>query len=56
MPTGNKKGEAPKYRNITVDADIHELLGKVASKLEGSLGFKPTISQTLRHILKGYEQ
>jgi len=56
MPTGNKKGEKPKYKNITVDADIHDLLGEVATKLNNEFGFKPTISQTLRHILKGFEQ
>ena len=53
MPTGNKKGQPPKYRNISVDADIVETLNAKAAELEKLFGFKPTLSQTLRHVLKG---
>ena len=52
MPTGNKKGQPPKYRNISVDADIVDTLNAVAEKLKEEFGFKPTLSQTLRHLLR----
>jgi hypothetical protein len=41
-----------KYRNITVDADIIEILRAKANELEEAFGFKPTVSQTLRYVLK----
>lgn len=52
MPTGNKKGQPPKYRNMSVDADIVDTLNAIAEKLKEEFGFKPTLSQTLRHLLK----
>lgn len=51
MPTGNKKGQPPKYRNMSVDADLVDLLNDKADALKEEIGFKPTLSQTLRHIL-----
>ena len=53
MPTGNKKGQPPKYRNVTVDTDVVEILNAKAAELEKQFGFKPTVSQTLRHLIKG---
>ncbi len=41
-----------KYRNITVDADIIEILRARSEELSQTLGFRPTVSQTLRHLLK----
>ena len=41
-----------RYRNITVDADIIDILNQKATELEAGFGFKPTISQTLRYVLK----
>ena len=52
MPTGNTKGQPPKYRNISVDADIVDTLNAVAEKLKEEFGFRPTLSQTLRHLLR----
>lgn len=52
MPTGNKKGQPPKYRNMSVDTDIVDVLNGVAEKLKEEFGFKPTLSQTLRHLLR----
>jgi hypothetical protein len=52
MPNGNKPGQPPKYRNISVDADIVDVINAKAAVLEETFGFKPTISQTLRYILK----
>lgn len=42
----------PKYKNITVDADIVDKLNTVADEFQNIFGFRPTISQTLRHVLK----
>lgn len=52
MPTGNKKGQPPKYKNMSVDADIVDTLNAVAEKLQEEFGFRPTLSQTLRHLLR----
>lgn len=41
-----------RYKNVTVDADIIEILAAKADDLEATFGFKPTISQTLRYVLK----
>ena len=47
-----KKGGVVKYRNITVDADIVAILNQKSVDLEATLGFKPTVSQTMRYLLK----
>ena len=52
MPTGNKSGEPPKYRNISVDADLVEVINRKADELEPIFGFRPSISQTVRHAFK----
>lgn len=39
-------------KNITVDADILDMLTAVGDDLEGRLGFRPTHSQTLRWLIK----
>jgi hypothetical protein len=39
-------------KNITVDADLIEVINNVADKLEAAFGFRPTLSQTLRHLIK----
>lgn len=41
-----------RYKNITVDADIIDILNAKAAALEETFGFKPTVSQTLRYVLK----
>lgn len=41
-----------RYKNVTVDADIIALLNGKAEELDKQLGFRPTVSQTLRYILK----
>jgi hypothetical protein len=52
MPNGNKKGQPLKYRNISVDADLVEKINKVADNLKKTMGFRPTISQTIRFLVK----
>ena len=49
----NKKADGTvRYKNITVDADIIDILNAKAAALEETFGFKPTVSQTLRYVLK----
>lgn len=47
-----KTGTVRSYKNISVDPDIIDMLNQKAAELEHGFGFKPTISQTLRCILK----
>ena len=46
-PDGSKR-----YKNITVDADIIDSLNQLAGEIEAIFGFKPTISQTVRYLIK----
>lgn len=48
----SRKGTVRLYKNITVDADIIAILKTKAAELEETFGFKPTVSQTLRYVLK----
>ncbi len=41
-----------KYKNITVDTDIVDILNSLADELVNSFGFRPTLSQTIRHLVK----
>jgi hypothetical protein len=41
-----------KTKNVTVDADLIAALNAVADKLEPNFGFRPTLSQTLRYLIK----
>jgi hypothetical protein len=47
-----KKDGVVKYRNISVDSDIADLLNAKADDLAETFGFRPTLSQTLRHLMK----
>lgn len=44
-----------KTKNITVDADLVEILGKKADELADVFGFRPTLSQTVRHLIRNSE-
>jgi hypothetical protein len=46
------EGEKAQTKNITVDADLVEILNKTADRLVNSLGFRPTLSQTIRYVIK----
>lgn len=48
----NRKGTVRLYKTITVDTDIIDILNTKAAELEETFGFKPTVSQTLRYVLK----
>ena len=41
-----------KTKNMTIDADLVPLLNRVADKLETEFGFRPTLSQSIRHLIK----
>ena len=49
---GKTKAGAKGTKNITVDADLVDVLNDCADKLEVKFGFRPTLSQTLRHLVK----
>lgn len=38
-------------KNIAVDPELITLLDEKAEELETTLGFRPTLSQTVRHLL-----
>jgi len=39
-------------KNITVDDELVTLLNTMADRLVSVLGFRPTLSQTLRYLIK----
>lgn len=43
-------GQKPS-KNVTLDADLQDALNEIADKLAGRLGFRPTLSQTIRHLI-----
>lgn len=46
-PTGTRKV----VKNVTLDEDAAALLGEIADQFEVELGFKPTLSQTVRRLV-----
>lgn len=38
-------------RNVSIDADLVEQLNATADALETQFGFRPTLSQTMRHLI-----
>ena len=52
MPKGNKQGQPSKSRNISVAADLVAAINQRADELEPIFGFRPSISQTIRHMFK----
>lgn len=50
---GRPPVDEPKPRkNVSLEPDIQELLGRAQDQLEAQFGFRPTLSQTVRHILR----
>ena len=41
-----------RYKSITVDADVIDIINDKAALLEATFGFKPTVSQTLRYVMR----
>ncbi len=55
MKPGRKplpEGAHVQTKNITLDADLIEALNKASDRLELDFGFRPTLSQTVRHLVK----
>ena len=48
--TNGTKGNR-KYHNLTVDADVHVALVAHQDRLAGAFGFKPSLSQVVRHLI-----
>lgn len=49
-----QKRDPEKYQNITLTRDILPKIHKLQEVLAVELGFTPTISQTVAHVLKKY--
>lgn len=47
-----RKRSQAKTKNITIDADLVQMIANAQDALEGELGFRPTQSQLLRFLLK----
>jgi hypothetical protein len=43
--------EHKQRRNVSVDADVQEMLSGLAAELEPIFGFRPTLSQTIRFVV-----
>jgi hypothetical protein len=55
MKRGRKplpEGAHAQTKNITLDADLVAALNTVADRLEPTLGFRPTLSQTVKYMIK----
>lgn len=50
--TAAKKVSKGKMKNITLDADLVEALNAACDSLETEFGFRPTLSQAVRHLIK----
>jgi len=55
MKRGRKplpEGAHAQTKNLTLDADLVEALNVAADELAKVFGFRPTLSQTVRHLIK----
>ena len=47
----SREASRGKSKNVTIDADLVGVLNTVADELEAGFGFRPNLSQTLRHLI-----
>jgi hypothetical protein len=47
-----KQAAKKKFKNVALDADLVDAINTVADTMEPDLGFRPTLSQTVRHLIK----
>jgi hypothetical protein len=47
-----ERNENARYRNVSIDREVHEELVAIQSTLAEELGFVPTIPQTIRLLIK----
>jgi hypothetical protein len=55
MKRGRKplpEGAHAQTKNLTLDADLVEALNAAADKLAMEFGFRPTLSQTVRYMIR----
>jgi hypothetical protein len=45
------KVNGPRWRNVTLDADLVQSLNGAADRLRQKFGFRPTLSQTVRYLV-----
>ena len=51
-PKPKSPNDLAKFKTIAVDVETVEAINVTADKLEAQCGFRPTLSQTLRHLLR----
>jgi len=53
MPKAGANGTpgARKYRNVTMDAEVHDALVEMQTKLRRQWGFRPSLSQVVKHLI-----
>ena len=51
-PKPKPPSDLAKFKTIAVDAETVEAITATADRLEDQFGFRPTLSQALRHLLK----
>jgi uncharacterized protein (DUF4415 family) len=44
------------FKMIRIDADVFDAIHEHADRLEGGLGFRPTLTQALRHLIAARRQ
>lgn len=47
-----RKTSKEKFKNISLDADLVDRLNAVADRMAEDLGFRPTLSQAVRALIK----
>lgn len=47
-----RKVSKAKFKTVGLDADLVGTLNAVCDNLEPELGFRPTLSQAIRHLIK----
>lgn len=55
MKRGRKplpESQKAQFKSFAVDTEVVAIITAVADKLEPELGFRPTLSQTIRYLLK----
>jgi len=48
----SRKTSKQKFKNVSLDADLVEALNGIADRLESEFGFRPTLSQAVRYLIK----
>lgn len=55
-PLGVKNDPRKPQRNITFDEDLLGRMHSICDRMANDLGFRPTLSQALRHLITTFEK